>query len=704
MRPWLRATAALALLLFRHWARASLPDRLRRNKGRRTSAAVFRFAYFAMMSAWGYTVGHLVTKLEPETRVRGAGFIVVGLVGLAVVWSALTRGPSLRGDPSPLETTFLETLPLRASSRLVVGLLERIFVHWFGAAALVAVAPGAPARAIVTAFALSTTGIFVGEAMMRLARVALSPMMVARLRSYLLVLGQVVFLMCVVQAPALAKSQRLAPLVAGWPSTVARAIAPDGPGLGPVLVVCVVVLGLALAVIELAERIGWDRVELVPSGRVRRAASRALVVDRIDDVLRGREPGGRWSTLVMAGYSLLVTLAILGFAWNARRAGADAAGTMIRGAVGLAGFGAFVVVTARGARMATRDVAARALLAPLPIAPRDLLSGKVVRLRWDGLIVALPVALLFATPWSRAQHVEIAWRVATLLVGVVLAAEAAAAIAFLTVGAGSRKGPGGGFAIESVLVLAPLVGVTTAQDPWGAVVPLVGLGLVAREARRSGLRCVRWLDDADDFERETPIWRALLVLAAFQATEVLAVRLAAASDLDSLASILVRDLGSAAVLLVLTLQARRDAPMARFEAPPAWFAGGLTIGLASGAFAVWLAGSGLAHPPLRLELLAPVLLAPVAEEVFFRGWLQPCVEDEVAHLRRRRFAAIARPLAVLVTAFAAAGVAPAEAFLPRLVLGLGVGALASGSRRIGPGILAHLAHTILVVLFANGVG
>lgn len=58
----------------------------------------------------------------------------------------------------------------------------------------------------------------------------------------------------------------------------------------------------------------------------------------------------------------------------------------------------------------------------------------------------------------------------------------------------------------------------------------------------------------------------------------------------------------------------------------------------------------------------------------------------------------------MVTAFAAAAVAPAEAFLPRLLLGLGAGAVASRTRAIGPGILAHVAHTILVVLFAKGVG
>lgn len=681
------ALRALVVLLLRHWARASLPSHVRRDRGRRVSAAVFRLAYFGTMSAWGYAVGHLVTKLEPAARERGTAFVVLGVVGLAVVWSALTRGPTLRGESSPLETSFLDTLPIPTWTRLVVGLLERLFVHAFGGAALVSVAPASPGRALAVALTLATAGVFVGDASMRLARVVLPALALARVRAYALVLGQLVFLMCVVQAPALGKSARLAPVVSGWPTTVARALLPDGR-LGLVLGLGVVAIVLALAAIELAERIGWDRVDLVPPGRIRRAKRTALDTSHVDDVLRGREPGSRWSTLVMAGYSLLVTLAIVGFAWNARHAGAEAAGTMTRGVVGLAGFGAFVVVTARAARMALRDMTARPLLAPLPLVPRDLLAGKVARLRRDAVLVVAPVALLLATPWPRAMHVEIGWRIGTLLVAVVLAAEAAAAIAFLTVGAGSKKGPGGGFAIESVLVLAPLVGVTTAPSPTGTLVPLVALAFVAREARRSGLRCVRWLDDADDFERETPTWRALLVLAAFQATGVLAERVAVASDLSTSATVLVRELASAFVLGGLTWQARRDAPVLRFGAAPRWLLAGLAVGL--GTAAPFL---GRAIHPVNATLV-PMLVLAIVEQTFFRGWLQPCLEEELP-------AAIARPAAAVASAFAFAALGEGHV-LAHFLIGLGAGVLFTKSRGIAPSIVAHVTHTILVVLFGTG--
>ncbi len=700
----IRETAALALVLFRHWARASLPDRLRRDKGRRVSAGLFRIAYLAMMSAWGYAVGRLVSGLDdPEQRLRGGAWIVVGAMGLSVMWSALTRGPMLRGEPSPLEVSFLDTLPLREESRLAVGLLERLFVYALGASALVGVYPHTRGRALAVAIAISTAGVFTGEALMRMARVVFPAMTIARARSYLLVFGQVLFLMCVVQAPSLARSPRIGVAVGGWPTYVARAIS-GGPGFGLVLGVTAGTLGLALAAIAIAERIGFDKVDLVPTDRPRRSKNDALVIDRIDDVLRTREPGGRWSALVMMSYTAIITLAILGFAWTARKGALEHADSMIRGACGLAAFSAFVVVTQRATRMATRDVAARPLLAPLPIEPRALLGGKVARLRRDALLVAAPVVALLGTPWSVALHLEIAWRIGALLLALVFGANAAASVAFLTVGAGSKKGPGGSFAIETVLVLVPLAGVATAPYAWSVVVPLAALGLVAREAGRSGLGCVRWLDDADDFERETPIWRALLVLGAFQSAQVLSDRIVGLSELDQGTKVAIAYAASSIVLVSLTAHARRDAPRMRaLPERPAWLAAGAIAGLASGALAIgylhivkWL---GVELPEAsgasRIAIAAMAIgLAPLAEEIFFRGWLFPCIEDELSPGRRRW-------LAPLIGAFAFAAVHPPLSFVPVFVLGLVASLLFARTRALGPGIVAHVVHNALAVLLAS---
>lgn len=698
----LRGAGALARLLLRHWVRASLPGPARKDDGRRVSAGLFRLAYFVMMSGWGYAVGHLVHELDTaEQRLRGGAWIVFGTIGLAVTWSALTRGPTLRGDASPLESRFLDTLPLREESRLVVGVLERLFVFALGASAFVGIARESPARAIAVAVALSTAGIFAGEAGMRIARIVFPAMTIARTRAYLLVLGQVFFLMCIVQAPSLARSPRLGVLVAGWPSYVARAIV-RGIGLAPWLVVGVAALFivLALVAIAVAERIGYDKVDLVPTGKPRRSKGGDLVIDRIDDVLRRREPGGRWSSWVMAGYTAVVTSGIVSFAWLSRAAALEQAGAMVRGACGLAAFGAFVVVSTRGSRMATRDVAARALLAPLPIEPRALLGGKVVRLRRDALLVVLPATALLATPWPIATHIEIAWRVGALLVAVALAAKAAASIAFLTVGAGNKKGPGATFALESVLVLVPLVGVASAPYAWSVVVPLAALGLVAREAGSSGLGCVRWLDDADDFDRETPIWRALLVLGTFHSTQSLTASLVDALDLDEGKRLAMAYAASSLVLVGLTAHARREAPR-RVIVPErrAWLAVAAVAGTFSGLLAVgYLAmlrrlavDLPVTDGSSRLAIgVMAVAIAPVAEEIFFRGWLLPCIEDELEPSRRSW-------LAPLLGAFAFAAVHPPLSFAPVFVLGLVASVLFSRTRSLGPGIVAHVVHNALVV-------
>jgi membrane protease YdiL (CAAX protease family) len=380
---------------------------------------------------------------------------------------------------------------------------------------------------------------------------------------------------------------------------------------------------------------------------------------------------------------------------------------MMRSACGLAAFGSFVVISARASRIAARDVAARPMLAPLPIEPRELLGGNVVRLRRDALMIALPLLAFLATPWSVTSHIEAAWRVGALLLAVVLGADAAASVSFLTVGAGSRKGPGGSFVVESILVLVPLVGVATASYAWAAIVPLAALALVARQARNSALGCVRWLDDADDFERETPIWRALLVLGAFQSAQVLSGRLVGLSALDEATRIAIAYAVSSVVLVALTAHARRDAPRMRAfpeKRSAMWLGLGAIAGLVSGALAIlYLMGIrklGVELPetsgPSRITMgVVAIGLAPLAEEIFFRGWLLSCIEESITVVRRRRW------LTPIVSAFAFAAVHPPISFVPVFILGLVASILFARTRALGPGIAAHACHNAIAFFLAS---
>ena len=82
-------------------------------------------------------------------------------------------------------------------------------------------------------------------------------------------------------------------------------------------------------------------------------------------------------------------------------------------------------------------------------------------------------------------------------------------------------------------------------------------------------------------------------------------------------------------------------------------------------------------------------LGPVAEELFFCGWLLRSIEDALGG--RRSFAALA-------CAFAFAAVRPPVLLVPFFVLGVVASLLASRSRSIGPGVVAHVLHNGVTLL------
>jgi membrane protease YdiL (CAAX protease family) len=251
-----------------------------------------------------------------------------------------------------------------------------------------------------------------------------------------------------------------------------------------------------------------------------------------------------------------------------------------------------------------------------------------------------------------------------------------------------------------MLLFLPLVTVATAPFVWSAVVAVGCSALLSIEARTAALGCVRWQDDGETFDRETPVWRALLVFTAFQATQALALQILGLSALAADDAVAIAYVASAVVLLALTFyeQGGRTAssllPVSAFV-----LVAGVLGGLVSGALALGygrlVASLGIDVPriavgPGRYAMAAAlVLAAPIAEETFFRGWLQ-----DVVHLQYERRG---HWFAVGVTAFAFAAIHPPLSFVPVFVLGLVTGVLRASSGSITAGIVAHALHNAIVL-------
>ncbi|MFO0748456.1 MAG: CPBP family intramembrane glutamic endopeptidase [Myxococcota bacterium] len=368
-----------------------------------------------------------------------------------------------------------------------------------------------------------------------------------------------------------------------------------------------------------------------------------------------------------------------------------------------------------------RDAGVRAFLAPLPIAPFQTLDGKVQAIRRVLLPLLLtPIPAIVLAVWHAdtlgSASVEIVWRgLATALV-VWLGADAAVSIAFLTGGVGlpGMKSLGAPTSFAVQLLLLPLLAAAAAPDPVVALAAVAAVLAIALEARRAAHRAVRWLDDAaDDIERETTVWRALLALAAFYAAQALGASFLGLGELSPPVRAALTYMAAGAVLIVLTLQGRRALGPLRW-----WPERGLTVllgplaGAASAglalAFAALLDALGVgpgagAGAPEASEVPGPAaaialglvmtVVAPIAEEVFFRGWLQSAIAEDLPPARKKW------AFAVAAGAFALAHVG--SWVVPQLVLGLAAGFLFARTRALAPSLLAHATHNLVVLLLAT---
>ena len=693
----LRQTWTLAVLVLRYWARAGLPNRLRNDQSRRASGAVLRATFLLLMVNWGYRIGIACLRVEPALRPAAVSWLLVGLVGLSITWGAMGRGPGMRGPQSAMTSPLLDALPLTETSRVVINLLERLMLYALGSAAFFAIAPQVRAEVVLLALVLPTAGLIVGDAALRLMRTIVSPMRMARVSVVALVL-QFPSFMLIGGAPVLAKLPRASQIVR-WILPAASALL-EGQSIARLLAAMALLGALGALGVRTAERIGYDRIDVVPTRKLDAVPAADLDLVRIEKVLARREPGGLWLargaflyTLATSGGLLAVSLLSKGFPH-------EGSIVFVRSLGYVAIFSGFAVVQARATRMVVRDAGARAMLAPLPIGPNDLLHGKTRALLLQALLVAAPYFLLLGLPGPTSLHLEILWRGGAAMAALTLAASAIVAVAFLTQGLGGVKVLGGNVGIETTLVAMPLLAVAAAPYLWSALVSLACLAMLAFEARRSALQCVRWIDDGDDFQRETPVWRALLVFASFQAAQTLGRRALALAPIDEHIQAALAYVIAALALLALTMHGRRGLPRMRAlpRRAPLWLAAAVLAGAASGAFAVgyraFLRRIGVEVPPgatdgdVRLVIAAvTIVLAPIAEETFFRGWLQNTIEGELPE--RRRW------LAPLLAALAFASVRAPMSLVPILVLGVVTGLLYARTRSVGPSVAAHAVHVAI---------
>lgn len=679
---------AYSVLLVRYWVRSGIPGS-RGDNFKKGSALLARLAVVAAYAQIGISLGaaslrHALSGLRPVE------WMVLGLVGFSACWGTLTRARALRGMALPLGSSLIDTLPGFDAIRTIVELFEVVLAHAVTGFAFMAAAPSLP-RAVSFSLAIATSlaASAIGAALMRWAFVVLPPER-ALTAAQIAMISQGVFLGVGFMGALFDFDTHPAFL-----AVLARPLAGEG-GLGAAFLTTGLAFVLAMAALSAAERVGYDKVEVVPQRRFAKASRDSLAVGAIDELLARREPGGRRWPLVLFGSFLPFGLAA-GLVMTDGRLGTwkDSIAPIV---VGYTGWLAIPTGAILANRSVARDLVARPLLASLPIDPRELLDGKVAVVRRRLVLGLLPLLLVLLAPLPWEVLRAVAWRSASLAVALFIYGSAAVSIAFLTGGAQSaRPQPGGTFRLETLLLFTPLGAVFLATGPWLTLVPLACLALVSFEARRAAMRVARWMDDGEDFYRETPAWRAALAFAAFQAAQVLSARFAAAwiDDLGVLTGLSYAM--SALVLAGLTLYGRRDlAPIRAWPKNPLTIGVALAAGVGTASLARLLvrfmdrsemasSAAMLATRDAQIAFtLAAGALAPIVEEFFFRGWLQNVVAGEVAPTRKW--------LAPVITAFAFALVHPPASFPAVLLLGLVTGALYAKTSSLSPCIFAHMAH------------
>lgn len=244
---------------------------------------------------------------------------------------------------------------------------------------------------------------------------------------------------------------------------------------------------------------------------------------------------------------------------------------------------------------------------------------------------------------------------------------------------------------------------------WTALLGL--LGLIAWSLERSAVERLRWIVDPDgDPLAAARAWPALAAFATALLAQLVAMEFCGSVAHTSMAVGILAGYGAFALAVLPPSWRgwRREALAARWSAARAVGVGvalgavnfALTLGLMrllrgvggghGSASAAAIAG---ASGPTRWALaLVAAAVAPVAEEVYFRGWLQHALRRDLPErLGRWSFA---------VTALVFAVMHAGEPWGPVLAAGLAAGALLEASGRLSAPLAFHVTSNALGVIVA----
>ncbi|MBI5532964.1 MAG: CPBP family intramembrane metalloprotease [Deltaproteobacteria bacterium] len=465
----------------------------------------------------------------------------------------------------------------------------------------------------------------------------------------------------------------------------------------PVLIV------LGAAVLRVTVRVGYDRIAMAPQLRTYPDAGSLMRIADIEKLMSSRDFAR--PALVVAAQIFTFALSFVG-AYAAepklRALGQDRLGTLhalCMTVIALYSCGVAWLITRRAARSVARDLAAAPLLSTLPIEPRELLEGKASAMRFLALpFLAAMLPWIIALPASLGQ--EMLWRLGLVIAAFWLVAQGGVSVTFLRQSR-VRQQSVSWLNVEMLLLTTPLSGIVLANSLPAGLLGLVVLGAISTEAKRASQRAMRWVDDAGDGAvRDTEVWRAMVALGVFSVFGGIgsSVLLLLAPERTRFAALAVV-LASQILLGAQTVSRKGLDPLfprgargwLRTAAAPA--AGMISVAAAA-VYLLLLRRLHIEMPQTpsaagvtRVAWLAVVLAgAPIAEELFFRGWLQPALPRELPSRWQ--------PWTFALTAGLFASIHGPIGFVPVLVLGLIAGALRMWTGGVVAGIVVHMMHNV----------